>query len=397
MQAYSGVFKDKTLAVFTVKKIRYYKGEYYTYGGFLSSFYPMTEAFRQTYLFAHVKSCQPPKSWEKLDSTNIVIIHLFSGRNELEVMLQIFPNIIKSVFYLLKFRPHYSHCRIPDFTGIYGYFLSRLLGIKTFAQVIADWDAERRMTPYSKKFFLGTFLRIYYASYVFAERLITKNTISFCQGLVVYDKNGGSHNKNLRLMISSSITEKDCIDKIEPLESYRSIIHIARLTGIKNQSFLIESINRNFHLLKDCEINLYGQGPLRERLTILIERLGLKNTRLNGNLPKGELFWETLRDSQLFILTSISEGTPKVLLEAMANGVLVVAPNVGGIPYMLGNGSRGFIYEEGNTDSFDSVLLKVVQSDHLSIRQKALRYAKENTVESITTSMLNELKIYYAE
>jgi glycosyltransferase involved in cell wall biosynthesis len=397
MPLYLKDYRRNKLAVFTVKKLRYYCGEYYTYGGFLSSFYPMASSFYKTYLFANVRNCPPPESWEKIDNDNIEVIHLLSGRNEFEVALCIIPNIIKSMFYLLKYRPHYAHCRIPDFTGVYGYYLSSFLGIKTFVQVIADWDEERRKMPYGKKYFLGALLRLYYWFYVFCERAITKKTISFCQGLAAYNKNGGSNNNKLRLMISSSVTEADCIEKIRPINSYKKIIHIARLTGIKNQSFLIESVRRNIQVFADCRIELYGEGPLRESLKNLIEEYGLTNTSLKGNLAKGEQFWKILRNSDLFILTSISEGTPKVLLEAMANGVLVLAPEVGGIPYMLGNGSRGFMYEEGNKESFDAVIHQVLQSDHSIIRHRALTYAKKNTVESITFSMLKDLFIYYGE
>jgi len=55
------------------------------------------------------------------------------------------------------------------------------------------------------------------------------------------------------------------------------------------------------------------------------------------------------------------------------------------------------MYEEGNKESFDAVIHQVLQSDHSIIRHRALTYAKKNTVESITFSMLKDLFIYYGE
>jgi glycosyltransferase involved in cell wall biosynthesis len=59
----------------------------------------------------------------------------------------------------------------------------------------------------------------------------------------------------------------------------------------------------------------------------------LERVHLPGNLPNaGSLF----AAFDLFVMTSRTEGTPIVLLEAMAAGVPIVATEVGGIPELLG-------------------------------------------------------------
>jgi len=64
----------------------------------------------------------------------------------------------------------------------------------------------------------------------------------------------------------------------------------------------------------------------------------------------------------IFILPSLSEGTPMALLEAMSKGIPVIASRVGGIPMVVDDNISGFLIEPGNS---------------AAIAEK-IRYLKEN-------------------
>jgi glycosyltransferase involved in cell wall biosynthesis len=66
------------------------------------------------------------------------------------------------------------------------------------------------------------------------------------------------------------------------------------------------------------------------------------------------LFYE---QADLVVLTSRSEGIPLVLMEAMARGKIVLAPNITGIPELVIDGKTGFLYAAGSEDSFLSRVL----------------------------------------
>lgn len=89
---------------------------------------------------------------------------------------------------------------------------------------------------------------------------------------------------------------------------------------------------------------LVGDGVDRRELEASAARRGLADrVRFTGEVPEaGRLF----RAFDLFVLSSRTEGTPVVLLEAMAAGVPVVAARVGGVPDVVGSGEAWLVPPE---------------------------------------------------
>lgn len=84
-----------------------------------------------------------------------------------------------------------------------------------------------------------------------------------------------------------------------------------------------------------------GDGPELPELSRLVNRLGVADrVRWLGNIPHAA---EVLSAFDLLVMSSRTEGTPMVLLEAMTNGIPIVATAVGGIPDLLGNGEAGWL------------------------------------------------------
>ena len=78
-----------------------------------------------------------------------------------------------------------------------------------------------------------------------------------------------------------------------------------------------------------------GEGPERSKLQALIQQYGLNETFvLQGHLDDRLPFYRSL---DLYLNTSVHEGIPMSILEAMAHGIPVVAPNVGGIGEVINN------------------------------------------------------------
>ncbi len=85
-------------------------------------------------------------------------------------------------------------------------------------------------------------------------------------------------------------------------------------------------------LPKNVQIVIIGDGPLRRSLHALTRELDLHNITWLGartDIPK------LLKQMDLFILSSVKEGFPYVILEAMASGCPIVSTRVGGIPEVL--------------------------------------------------------------
>jgi len=137
-----------------------------------------------------------------------------------------------------------------------------------------------------------------------------------------------------------------------------TMLAVGRLHAVKDHAFLL----RACAALKgagDCiRCQIAGAGPERRRLDALLQSLGLRDeVQLLGHVPRNDLA-DLYRDADLVVLTSQSEGIPLTLMEAMALGRPVLAPNITGIPELVQDGKTGFLYRPGSiTDFVDHVQL----------------------------------------
>ena len=101
--------------------------------------------------------------------------------------------------------------------------------------------------------------------------------------------------------------------------------------------------SRNFGecLISSFRLILVGDGPEREHLTEDAARLAITEIcRFAGHRNDVRPWYRT---ASVFALPSHSEGSPNVVLEAMAAGVPVIATEVGGVPEIMQDGVTGLI------------------------------------------------------
>jgi len=136
-----------------------------------------------------------------------------------------------------------------------------------------------------------------------------------------------------------------------------SVLAVGRLHAVKDHAFLIRACAqlRACGLKVDCLIA--GEGSERSNLESLIRKYGLRErVRLLGHVPNEQTDSLYAR-ADVVVLTSRSEGIPLVLMEAMASGTLVLAPEITGIPELVIAGKTGFLYKPGSLADFVARLL----------------------------------------
>ena len=104
-----------------------------------------------------------------------------------------------------------------------------------------------------------------------------------------------------------------------------------------------------------------GEGRERAAIERTIQELGLQQAvELTGHVRDVRPYY---RRAQVLAISSVSEGSPNVLLEAMAAGVPVVATAVGGIPEIVSHGETALLVKPCDPVSLAAALNQVL-SDH---------------------------------
>jgi colanic acid/amylovoran biosynthesis glycosyltransferase len=130
------------------------------------------------------------------------------------------------------------------------------------------------------------------------------------------------------------------------------LLAVGRLHAVKGHAFLLRACSRLRDAGLDFKCTIAGEGPERQRLESLIRTYRLQgHVTLLGHVARQEI--EALyRDAEVVVLTSLSEGIPLVLMEAMARGRIVVAPAITGVPELVIPGKTGFLYKPGDLEDF---------------------------------------------
>lgn len=141
---------------------------------------------------------------------------------------------------------------------------------------------------------------------------------------------------------------------------------IGRLSEEKGFHHLIEAVSRLIRSGDPIGLVIAGEGHLRESLQAQIDELGLRShIRLVGFLSDPR---ELYRAIDLFVLSSLREGLPNVVLEAMASGRAVVATDCNGIPQLLTSEQNGLVVPADDCDSLTTAIRRCVDSNTLRAR-----------------------------
>jgi glycosyltransferase involved in cell wall biosynthesis len=152
---------------------------------------------------------------------------------------------------------------------------------------------------------------------------------------------------------------------------------VGRLSAEKGFDVLIRAIHQLPRAGIDVVLLLAGEGDDRPRLEGLVRDLGLaERVHLLGYQPDTVALYEAM---DCFVLSSLREGLPNVLLEAMALDVPAVATRVAGVPRLVLDGLNGILVAPGSCEELTRALTRLAGDSALRAR---LAHAGRKTVEA---------------
>jgi len=148
-----------------------------------------------------------------------------------------------------------------------------------------------------------------------------------------------------------------------------AIIQVARLNRLKDHATSIRAFGRLAPLCPQARLLIVGDGEERPVVESLIRELNLEQrvSLLGTRRDVGDL----LAAADIFLLTSISEGIPLTLLEAMASGLPCVSTDVGGCGEVILPRETGLLAPSGDAEELARHLLTLASNPGLRAQQGA--------------------------
>ena len=136
---------------------------------------------------------------------------------------------------------------------------------------------------------------------------------------------------------------------------------VGRLVPVKNFALFVEVADAVTREAAGVEFSILGGGPLRAHLEALAAARGGRLHFLEPVSDPAPYY----RSLDVYVSTSHHEGLPLSVIEAMACGVPVVAPRVGGIPEIVVDGEQGFLVDSHDPSEFARRILDLVRDPAL--------------------------------
>lgn len=176
------------------------------------------------------------------------------------------------------------------------------------------------------------------------------------------------------------------------------ILTVARLIREKGLEYGIRSIHElltnNPNL--NVQYSIIGEGILREQLKELVAELNLVDVvRFLGEADQAEIS-KQMQEAHIFLLPSIGEALPVVLMEAQATGLPVVATDVGSVAEIVADGKSGFLVSAQDVIGLANKLEYLIK--HPEIWPEMGRCGRKIVEERYDIKKLNQrlVKIYNA-
>lgn len=177
----------------------------------------------------------------------------------------------------------------------------------------------------------------------------------------------GIYDRNIEI-VPNGIEKGDYVDKLSVQKTKdieKIILFVGRLHPVKGVRYLLQAMQIIHEEMPSARLILVGDGAERRQLEDMTDNLGIRGcVNFVGKVPH-ERIPDYMRQADVFVLPSVSEGFPVTVLEAIACGLSIVATRVGGLPDIIEDGTNGYLIDPKSEKQIAKALLKLLQDEHL--------------------------------
>jgi glycosyltransferase involved in cell wall biosynthesis len=177
----------------------------------------------------------------------------------------------------------------------------------------------------------------------------------------------------------SNLFNNNNINQLKPKELNENkfnILFVGNLLIAKGVDILLEAFALINKENPDIGLIFVGDGEEKTKLIDRSRELGLNDKVKFYGKVEYDLIPTIMHYSDILILPSIEEGVGRVILEAMAMKLPVIASNVGGIPLVIENNKDGLLFEVGDIDTLKDNVLLLINNKTFSEKMTNAAYEK---------------------
>lgn len=155
---------------------------------------------------------------------------------------------------------------------------------------------------------------------------------------------------------------------------------IGHLYKTKGYEYLIEAIRLVKHTKHNFAVIIIGEGKERPMLEKLIRKHHLENHFILAGAISNAA--DLLSAFNIYVCTSVKEGFPYSILEAMYSGLPIISTNVGGIPDMIKDGVNGLLVDPGQANDMADDIIELL--NNLEFQERLGRQARQDVIEKFS-------------
>jgi glycosyltransferase involved in cell wall biosynthesis len=171
---------------------------------------------------------------------------------------------------------------------------------------------------------------------------------------------------------------------------------VGRLTAIKGHKYLLGAFALYLERGGEGQVIILGEGELRATLEKQADELGISH-KLHFLGWRAEVA-QIMSTFDIFVFPSLNEGMGKVIVEAMACGLPIIASRVGGIKDLIVHGEDGWLVPPAEEESLAQALMMMYRDQNLRsnlgkrAKEKAMLYSKQAMIKKIEALYHREIE-----
>ncbi len=239
------------------------------------------------------------------------------------------PQRIKAVIQLFTIERHYDvfHIHACSGNGFFPAIAGVLAGRISKKKIVLTYHGGGAEEFFKKKSSLVKFILNRTNHNIVLSRFIGQ----------VYDKYG------IEYTVIPNIVEMDGDHFRIRNQIYPRFISTRSLTEVYNIRCTIDAFRIVKTRFPEAKLDILGDGPLRQHLESYVKNNAISGISFIGRVDNSSIY-QYLNEADIMISSSRFDNMPVSILEGFDAGLLVIASNVGGIPFMIKNHENGLLF-----------------------------------------------------